>query len=145
MSELHARQFRLYEYLKERGDQYTTQQQIADDLKWFYYYDKNENFHDSSGRHLLTLDIRALNESNVIQKIIISNSKGVKIATADEFAKQIKSEYASVFRRLKRIRQKEAKGNRDGQMRLVFKHEREVIEAFLNEETEAREVNENGN
>ena len=131
MAELNTRHWRLYEYLKERGDQYTTQKQIADDLRWFYYYDEKENFHDSRARHQLTLDIRALNESTVIQKVIISNSKGVKIANADEFAKAIKSEYASVFRRLKRIRQKEAKGNLDGQTRLVFKHERDTIEAFL--------------
>ena len=82
----------------------------------------------------MTKDIRAINDSSVIQKVIISNpSRGVKIATEEEWQECIKREYISVFKRLKRIRNKERKGALNNQTRLVFKSERDTIEAFLHE------------
>lgn len=130
-SELNARQWALYNLLKNNPDRRFTQIEIVYALKEFYdtsFY--NDQFHDSAARHLLTKDIRAINSSDVIQKIIISNSKGVKIASAAEFEKYIGAEFAAIFRKLERTRQKARKAGLDGQMRIVLGKERDTIEAF---------------
>ncbi len=131
---LTPRQWALYNYLKEQGDQWTTQIDIAYALK--HYYDvsfENSKFHDSKARLQITMDIRALNDSEVIQKIIMSGSKGVKIANESEFNTYIGREINAAVRRLMRAKRKAEKGNRDGQMRLVLGRERDTIEAFLKE------------
>lgn len=130
-SELNARQWALYNLLKNNPDRYWTQIEIAYRLRDYYdtsFY--NDQFHDSPTRHLLTKDIRAINKSEVIQKIIISNSKGVKIANREEFEKYINAEFASIFRKLARTRQKAKKAGLDKQMRIVLGNERDTIEAF---------------
>jgi hypothetical protein len=88
------------------------------------------HFHDSTARHLLTKDIRSINDSATIQKIIISNRNGVKIASSKEFEQYINAEFAAIFRKLARTRQKAKKAGLDGQMRLVLGNERDTIEAF---------------
>lgn len=130
-SELNSRQWALYNYLKNRPDEYITQREICYDLRaWYPAAFADDKFHDSRARLMLTLDIRAINESDVIQKVIISNHNGVKIANSYEFEKYISAEYASIFRKLARTRKKERKGGLDGQMRIVFGAERDTVEAF---------------
>lgn len=135
MSELNPRQWALYNFLKEQGDVWTYQEDIAKALPdWYAPIEPKKDYHNTKERHLMTKDIRAINDSSVIQKIIISNpSRGVKIATEEEWQECIKRDYISVFKRLERIRNKERKGRMDGQTRLVFKSERDTIEAFLRE------------
>ena len=133
-SELNARQWALYNLLKNNPDRYMTQQEIAYMLPDFFSTEDlvlaDVPFHDSHARHLLTKDIRAINKSEVIQKVIISNNKGVKIANSAEFEKYINAEFASIFRKLARTRQKAKKAGLDGQMRIVLGSERDTIEAF---------------
>ncbi len=130
-SELNPRQWAVYNLLKNKSDRYITQLDIVYALRqWFSLDFTADTFHDSSARHMLTADIRAINQSEVIQKIIISNSKGVKIASQEEFAKYINAEFASIFRKLERTRQKAKKAGLDGQMRIVLGSERDTIEAF---------------
>ena len=130
-SELNARQWAVYNLLKNNPDRYLTQMQIVYALQEHFdmsFY--NDQFHDSTARHTLTKDIRTINKSETIQKIIISNSKGVKIASSAEFAQYINAEFASIFRKLARTRQKAKKAGLDGQMRIVLGSERDTIEAF---------------
>lgn len=130
-SELNSRQWALYNYLKNRPDEYITQREICFDLRtWYPTAFADDKFHDSRARIMLTLDIRAINESDVIQKVIISNHNGVKIANSAECEKYINAEYASIFRKLSRTRKKERKCGLDGQMRIVFGAERDTVEAF---------------
>ncbi len=133
-SELNARQWALYRLLKTTPDRYLTQLELAYTLREFYNttFDDGQ-FHDSATRHLLTKDIRAINKSEVIQKIIISNSRGVKIANREEFEQYINAEFASIFRKLARTRQKAKKAGLDGQMRIVLGSERDTIEAFADD------------
>ena len=133
-SELNPRQWAVYNLLKNNPDKYLTQIQIVYALKEYYdvsFY--NDQFHDSAARHMLTNDIRKINNSDVIQKVIISCSKGVKIASSEEFARYINAEFASVFRKLARTRRKAKKAGLDGQMRLVLGSERDTIEAFADD------------
>lgn len=133
-SELNARQWALYNLLKNNPDKYMTQIDIVYGLREYYdltFYDAH--FHDSKARHQLTNDIRTINKSDIIQKIIISNNKGVKIANRAEFEKYINAEFASIFRKLARTRQKAKKAGLDKQMRIVLGNERDTIEAFADD------------
>lgn len=132
MKELNSRQWALYNYLKEKGEEWTLQAFCAASIPE-YNYDGEEDFkdfHDSPSRHLMTDDIRAINASDVIQKIIISSAKGIKLASKEDFAGYLKRQYAALWRRKKRIDKIAKKGLTDGQMRLIFGAERAIIHAF---------------
>lgn len=129
--DLNSRQFALYNLLKNNPDRRFKQNEIAERLAEFYPPTPAEGFHDSAARLLITADIRAINNSDVIQKIIISNRHGVKLASREEFEKYIKAEFAAVFRRLERVRKKARKGGLDGQMKITLgDRERDTVEAF---------------
>lgn len=132
-SELTPRQWALYNYLKKKGDEWTTQLKTACDLLEYYgnLGDYFPNFHDCHARHLMTADIRAINDSSVIQKIVISSSKGIKLANSEEFDRYIRKEIMAAVRRLMRAKHKAEKGSRDGQMRIVFNAERDTVKAFI--------------
>jgi hypothetical protein len=133
-SELNPRQWAVYNLLKNNLDRYMTQREICYALPNYYISFEEEKkekpFHDSTARHMLTKDIRTINDSATIQKIIISNRHGVKIASSAEFEQYINAEFAAIFRKLARTRQKAKKAGLDGQMRIVFGNERDTIEAF---------------
>lgn len=132
---LNSRQFRLYDYLKSRGDQWTTQFQIVSDLTELYGYADYDNFHDSANRHQLTNDIRMINESDYLPKPILSSGKGVKIANEREFDLYISANINSVVNRLKRLKKLAQKGNKDGQYRLkMSEYQKEVYDAFVDKE-----------
>ena len=132
-NELNSRQWALYNYLKEKGDEWTCQWQIALEIPEYKYDGKQDAalFHDSTARKQMTADIRTINDSSIIQKVIISSSKGIKIANSEEFDLHTRKEIMAAVRRLQRAKRKAEKGNRDGQMRLVFNSERDTVKAFL--------------
>ena len=108
-----------------------TQLEIVLTLKEYFTLDFTaDTFHDSKARHMLTADIRTINKSDVIQKVVISTPKGIKIASSAEFEQYINAEFAAIFRKLARTRQKARKAGLDGQMRIVLGSERDTIEAF---------------
>ena len=131
MSELNTRQWALYNFLKEQGDEWTTQYEVAFALVEHYGKPDKDNFHDSKARLQMTRDIRKINTSSVIQKVIISSPKGIKIANAEEFDRHVQKEIKAAIRKLLRAKQKAAKGQMDGQMRLTFGAERDTIKAFI--------------
>lgn len=130
MSELNARQWRLYNHLKENGDTWEKQREIARSLPDLYPIREGQPFHDSSVRLLMTKDIQEINKSDIIQKIIISSSQGVKLANKEEAQRFIAGKFSAVFDSLERVRKLERKAGLDGQLRLVFGREREIIKAF---------------
>ena len=134
MNGLNERQRALYAFLLEQGDKWTFQEDIAYSLGEWYCPVTSGDFHNTRERYLMTQDIRIINECPDIQKIIISNpSRGIKLATEAEWKECIKREYISVFKKLKRIRQKENKGKMHGQSYVVYDTEQDVINAFLKE------------
>ena len=130
-SELNARQWAVYNLLKNNPDRYMTQKEIVYALSNYYATTfTDELFHDSHARITLTFDIRKINDSDVVQKIIISNHNGIKLASKEEYEEYIDAEFASIFRKLARTRKKARKAGLDKQMRIVFGTERDTIEAF---------------
>lgn len=135
--ELNARQWALYNYLKKRGNDWTSQWYLAAVIPEYGYDHAMQDtklFHDSNIRKTMTADIRAINDSGIIQKVIITGAKGVKLATREDFEAYIKSEFSAVFRKLKRVRTKAKKAGLDKQMKIVFNTERDTIEAFIDSE-----------
>ena len=132
-SELTPRQWKLYEYLKDKADAWTYQWQIALEITEYGYDGEGlaAAFHDSPARHALTNDIRAINKSNVIQKIILSSPKGIKLASESDFDVYIRSQYAALWRRKERLDKIAKKGGKDGQMKMVFNSERDTVKAFI--------------
>lgn len=111
------RQKRLLEFLKMNDDTYLSQYDISRQLPYLYFYDgEQEDFHNAKARHWITDDIRAINADHSIEAIILSNGRGVKIATKEEFEQSIKAELAAIFRRLKRAYAKARKGANSGQL-----------------------------
>jgi hypothetical protein len=104
---------------------------VAYALSEYYGYYESDNFHDTYCRILMTDDIRKINDSNEVEKIIISSNKGIKLANEEEFSKYISKQYASVFRRLKRIRDKEKKGKAHYNITFDENAELGIVESLL--------------
>ncbi len=129
---LNSRQWLLYGLLKTKKD-WVKQAKIQEDLPNEYpliYEDKDMPFHDTSARQSITKDIRAIKNSDVIQKIILSSSKGIKIATAEEFDDYFSKKVSSLKRQFKLLYKQLKKAELNKQTRIVFNSERDFIEAF---------------
>lgn len=134
MKKLNSRQWALYNLLKNNPDEALFEFEIALNLPQHYNdYNTPAFFHDSPARHLMTADIRAINNNDTIQKIIISTKDGVKLASKEEAERYIKSQYAAIFRKLRRVRTLERKAGVDGQYKITFGSERNVVEAFTDD------------
>ena len=72
----------------------------------------------------------------MFEKIIISNSKGMKLATEEEFYKYINNQYRAIFRKLKRVREIERKARRNNQITFMGN----FVEAFLKDITKNFEI-----
>lgn len=135
-NELNTRQWGLYNYLKEQKGQPVFQRKICLDLKdkfEEYNFKADANFHESKARIILTSDIRHINNSDVIQKVIVSSSKGIYISKKEGYAETLQREWNAILRRIKRFNKKRQKILLDNQCKLILGkgNEREVIEAFI--------------
>ena len=128
MSELTPRQWKLYEFLKSQED-WVKQELISSSLPDLYGTDETP-FHDTMARMHITNDIRAIKNSDVIQKIVISNAKGVKIANAEEFDEWFKRKAISLKKQMKLLYKQLKKAQLNNQTRIVYNSERDFIEAF---------------
>ena len=128
MSELTTRQWKLYNFLKEQTD-WVKQEHISSSLPDLYGTDETP-FHDTMARINITNDIRAIKKSDVIQKIVISSSKGVKIANAEEFDEWFKRKAISLKKQMKLLYKQLKKAQLNNQTRIVYNSERDFIEAF---------------
>lgn len=136
---LSATDFRLYDFLKKQGDNWTTQKEIALALPDVFpcTLEDMQDFHNAPVRHQITNSIRRLNESGYITRVILSGAKGVKIANEQEFSSYISSNILSTVNKLKRLKKIAEKGNKHNQYKLVLNgKEKDIFEAFINIEEE---------
>ncbi len=131
MNELNSRQWQLYEYLKTTND-WAHLTDLASALE-YGELKKGQTFNNSFARRRLTADIQAINNSDVIQKIIICGRKGIKLASKAEAKAYIDKRRAALLRAWQRHHKLEGKAEMDQQMRIVFNKERDTIEAFMRE------------
>lgn len=128
---MNARQKALYNYLLSRNGEWTSQSDVAREL--YGYFGNAEcclepkDYHNTTERLKLLYDCREINSNPIFEKIIISNSKGIKLATEEEFYKYINNQYSSIFRKLKRVREIECKAKRNNQINFMG----DYVEAFF--------------
>ena len=128
---MNERQNALYEFLKSRADRWTAEFEIGREL--YEYYGNSEaclspaDYHNTTERKILSLDVAQINGSADFEKIIISCSKGIKIASENEFAEHIRRQYAAIFRKLRRVRTMEKKARLHNQIGI----DGETVDAFL--------------
>ena len=127
------RQRALYEYLLSRNGEWVSQAEIARSDELYEHYGNGEccleprEYHNTTERVLLLADLQEIKTNPEFEKLVISSSKGVKIATESEFDRYIKAQYKSAIRKLARVYAMAKKGNRDGQIGI----DGTVVEAFL--------------
>ena len=133
-NKLNERQLKLAEYLEMYKDRWIKRQQILHDLFYIYGIDNTNIYYSTSGS-VLTKDIRALNESDIFEYLIISNSgRGVKIANKEELENALKKEKTIILKKLKRYWNKVDKANKNGQITYNFDESSIIfIKAFLGE------------
>lgn len=135
MKELTPKHWRVYDLLREHSDRFLEQKEIANLLPELFPYDGTRDFHSTIGRELCSI-IQDLNDSDLIQKIILSNSKGNKIANEQEFDEWFERKRIAILRQFKRLYYKKHKANLNGQTKLVYNENsqaRDWFESFIKE------------
>lgn len=136
-NDLTTEQWDLYKYLKK---QYELDQDkwlfLEEDVYWFLrdnytFLRPKTTFNNQPARRQITRDINALKNSKVIQVIVLSNSKGVKIATEKEAYDELVNEKIKLLKSLKTVNYQLNKIQKDGQLRLVLNYEKDMIETFI--------------
>lgn len=113
------RQDALYAFLAAQED-WTPLREVAWSLKDIYGRGWGSGgFHNSGIRRMITDDIEQINRSDEYDMIIISGTRGIKLATREEFMRWAAAEYAEIFRKLDRVRHLTEKAGMDGQLRLL--------------------------
>jgi len=137
MSKLTTRTWKLYDLLKTNTERWMTQREIYEVLKGEYpIWDGVGDFHNTIARQEIASDIRELNDSEIIQKIILTNTLGVKIANEVEYKDYSVRKWKSIKGMIKRLAYKDNKAKLNGQMKLVFGDSiaRDFYETFKTEE-----------
>ena len=73
----------------------------------------------------------------MFDKIIINSSKGIKLATKEEFNKYINNQYRAIFKKLKKVREVHRKANRNNQIDFMG----DFVECFLQDVSKKFEFN----
>lgn len=126
MSQLNARQWKLYNYLNEQGNNWSSLKQIVQALN-YGEVKPNQTFNNSVARRLVTKDRQDLNNSDEIEKIIICGKKGFKLASKEEAEEYIHNSRQSLLKALSRLYKLERKAGMDKQLNVEFGAERETI------------------
>ena len=132
---LTSRCWMLYGYLKKHSDEYKKLEGILEDeeLRPLYPLPRaGQDFNNRADRRQLTDDITALKKSDIVQVVIMSDSgKGIKMATEEEYAQHLNKKRMSLLEELKTNYHQLSKAKLNGQMRLVFNREKDIIESLL--------------
>lgn len=130
---LTTRQWCLYNYLKDMyniNNKYISKQEICEALPEHYQIKEGEK------RTCVAIeyDVRMINESPTIQKIIVSNKNGYKIGNEEEVTQYLNKRFRRDGRNMKLNWQLANKVALDNQTKLqLFGNERDFIETFIKE------------
>ena len=113
-----TRQWKLYEYLKNQDD-FVLRSEIMDQLGLW----ENDR--------LLTADLQAIKTNPIINRILITSRKGIKLAsTKNEADIYLEKEKIEILSRLKRYMQQARQMQLDNQTQIVWNSEKDTIEVF---------------
>ena len=136
-NDLNTRQWALYNRLKclyEKDDtKWHNLKDLCDYLEindgiYDYVYLSTDNFNNTRARRIMTADIQAIKDSDIIQKVILSGPNGVKIANKKEVSNELEKTKNSLLKSLKLVNKQRKKAGLDGQYRIVLNQEREIVE-----------------
>ena len=117
---LNTRQWKLYQYIKSysQNNEWKNRKDIQDDLIDLYPRTSKNIFNDS-GLRLMTKDIQAINANDIPHKVILcDSSKGIKMASKQEYNHILANERISILSQLKRHNEKVKKISLNGQQKL---------------------------
>ncbi len=99
---MNERQKELYTFLKEYPNQWVSKEEISYQLYANYprCYEVSSE-HNSRAFALIRQDIRAINRSDEVEKIIVSSKKGYKVATKKEAIRYIERRFKRDLKSLK--------------------------------------------
>lgn len=126
---LNQRQWDLYKYLLTQNA-YISKREICKALPYDYprHLENNNNEGNKSVAFgNISKDVRAINNSDDIENVIISNKKGYKIADYEEAKKYIESRFKRDLKSLKLNWKLKRKVNIDGQLKYENEDIKEVI------------------
>ena len=100
---MNDRQWNLYNTLEEISkDKWITKEEICSILSTYYpRHVESNNEHNSSAYALIRIDVREINRSDEVDKIIVSSKKGYKVATKEEAANYIEKRFRRDLKALK--------------------------------------------
>ena len=118
-NKMNPRQWKLYEFLKEH-DEFISRKEIMDQLK---LWDNNIR--------LLTSDLQAIKENPTLNRILITNRKGIKFASTEQEANiYLEKEKIEILSRFKRYFKQARQIQLDNQTQIVWNCEKDTIEVF---------------
>lgn len=127
---LTTRQWHLYNFLKLRYEQdptaYVSKADICNGLPVDYQPDENATRFCRE----IEFDINVLRNSEQIYRIIVSNSRGYKIATKEEAGNWLMRIRNEAILKLRMYRKNRKFAEANNQMRLTFGQEKDTIEVF---------------
>ena len=115
--ELNSRQWALYEHLKYlymlNDSEWHNLKDLCNALKSFkeYHYKETANFNNTSARRIITDDLNIL-------------------ANSEEIERELSKQKISILKQINRLNKQYKKSVLNGQYRLVFGKEKEIIEVF---------------
>lgn len=129
---LSSKQWVLYGYLKSHysEDRFIPKSEIASACGYAFDGKKQRNCVD------MEADIRAINDDDIIQKIIVSDKEGYKIGNQQQVLDYLNKRFNRDLKSLKLNWKLARKLKMDKQMRLVFGSERDTIETFIKNKLE---------
>lgn len=142
-------QWRLYNYLKQCYEQnpehWVTKDEIA--LQFPNNYPRSLEWSspvNSSAYRSIRADIEALRDDDTIMHIVISSSKGYKIATKQEANEYFTALRSKHLKSLRILNKQVKKAKLDGQYRNAqTEFEKSIMEVFTKSSMERKEVNDN--
>lgn len=117
-NKMNTRQWKLYEFLKEQNE-FISIKEIMNKLGLW------EN------RRVLTRDLQVIKENPTINRILITNRKGIKFASTEVEANiYLEKEKIEILSRFKRYFKQARQIQLDNQTQIVWNCEKDTIEVF---------------
>ena len=83
-----------------------------------YNFEKNAFFNNTAARRILTNDLNILANSDIIQRVVLCTSKGIKLANSKEIEIELSKKKTSILKQINRLNKQYKKTDLHGQHRL---------------------------
>lgn len=131
VNDLNARQWKLVKFLEEQNEYLLREDIIEKSGLYDEPTRKNNEKQYVGAKRLLTHDLQKIKESERYDKILITDRKGIKIASNDnEVLDYFNREKAEILKRFKRFYKQTHQYRDRYQTRAVFGQEKPIVEVF---------------